>query len=54
MTELLSDYAIALDDRDPLPTLRGEFHVPVHDGAEQEYFCCNSLYLCNIFFIYSV
>ena len=44
MTDLFSDaHAAALDAADPLPTLRGEFHVPVHDGREQAYFVGNSL-----------
>ena len=44
MTDLFSDsYAQAQDANDPLPTLRGEFHIPVHDGHEQAYFCGNSL-----------
>ena len=44
MTELFSDsYAQAQDANDPLPTLRGEFHIPVHAGQEQAYFCGNSL-----------
>ena len=36
-------HAAALDAADPLPTLRGEFHVPLHDGEEQAYFVGNSL-----------
>jgi len=36
-------HAAALDASDPLPTLRGEFHVPLHDGREQAYFVGNSL-----------
>jgi kynureninase len=44
LTDLFSpDHARALDAADPLPTLRGEFHVPRHDGAEQAYFVGNSL-----------
>jgi len=44
MTDLISDtHARALDDRDPLPTLRGEFHIPMHGVTEQAYFCGNSL-----------
>lgn len=44
MTDILSDeYALARDAADPLSALRGEFHVPPHDGAEQAYFCGNSL-----------
>lgn len=44
MTELHSiDHARALDAADPLPTLRGEFHIPQHDGGDQAYFVGNSL-----------
>ncbi|GAB3725981.1 kynureninase [Luteimonas pelagia] len=44
MTDLFSDaHARALDAGDPLPTLRGEFHVPCRDGVEQAYFVGNSL-----------
>jgi len=44
VTDLFSDsYAQAQDAIDPLPTLRGEFHIPVHAGHEQAYFCGNSL-----------
>ena len=44
MTDLLFDHhAIARDASDPMPSLRGEFHVPLHDGVEQAYFCGNSL-----------
>ncbi|HEX5756876.1 MAG TPA: kynureninase [Arenimonas sp.] len=44
MTDLFSpDHANALDAHDPLPTLRGEFHIPKHDGREMAYFCGNSL-----------
>ena len=44
MTDLLSDsYAQAQDAIDPLRGLRNEFHIPLHDGAEQVYFCGNSL-----------
>ena len=44
MTDLFSDnYAQAQDANDPLPTLRGEFHIPLHDDREQAYFCGNSL-----------
>ena len=44
MTDLSNDaHARGLDDRDPLPTLRGEFHIPMHGDAEQAYFCGNSL-----------
>ncbi|KGM57295.1 kynureninase [Lysobacter arseniciresistens ZS79] len=37
------DHARALDAADPLPTLRAEFHVPMHGDAEQAYFVGNSL-----------
>ncbi|NZA27548.1 kynureninase [Luteimonas sp. SJ-92] len=37
------DHAHALDRADPLRALRAQFHVPLHDGAEQAYFCGNSL-----------
>ena len=41
MSDLFTDtHALALDDRDPLPTLRGEFHLPLHDGAADCSFCC--------------
>jgi kynureninase len=44
VTDPFSDnYARAQDANDPLPTLRGEFHIPLHDGREQAYFCGNSL-----------
>ena len=44
MTDLFSDqYAQEQDACDPLPTLRDEFHIPLHDGREQAYFCGNSL-----------
>ena len=49
MTDLLSDaHALALDAADPLSALRSDFHVPKwndprHEGAEQAYFCGNSL-----------
>ena len=44
MTDLSSDaYASAQDAADPLRALRDEFHIPLHDGAEQAYFCGNSL-----------
>ncbi|MFD0738083.1 kynureninase [Lysobacter koreensis] len=36
-------HANALDAADPLPTLRGEFLIPRHDGAEMAYFVGNSL-----------
>jgi len=44
MTDLFSDdYARAQDAADPLRDLRDEFHIPLHDGIEQAYFCGNSL-----------
>jgi kynureninase len=44
MTDLFSDeYALARDAADPLSALRGEFHLPRHEGIEQAYFCGNSL-----------
>ena len=44
MTDLYSEHhALALDAADPLPTLRDEFLLPRHGGAEQAYFCGNSL-----------
>jgi kynureninase len=44
MTDLFSDgYAGAQDAADPLRGLRDEFHIPLHAGAEQAYFCGNSL-----------
>ena len=44
MSQLFDDdYASALDAADPLQALRGEFHIPRHDGREQAYFCGNSL-----------
>src|SRR5690606_18099958 len=36
-------HARALDERDPLPTLRDEFHVPRFGDGEQAYFVGNSL-----------
>jgi kynureninase len=44
MTDLHSDdYAQAQDAADPLRALRDEFHIPLHGGIEQAYFCGNSL-----------
>jgi kynureninase len=44
MTDHFSDaYAEAQDARDPLRNFRDEFHIPLHDGVEQAYFCGNSL-----------
>ncbi len=41
---LLSDnHAAAQDAADSLRAYRDEFHIPRHDGAEQAYFCGNSL-----------
>ncbi len=36
-------HAAALDAADPLASLRNEFLIPQHGGAEQAYFCGNSL-----------
>ncbi|MCC8363411.1 kynureninase [Lysobacter sp. A6] len=38
-----ADRARALDAADPLRDFRNEFHIPVHAGAPQAYFCGNSL-----------
>ena len=44
MTDLYADdHARRLDATDPLPSLRAQFLLPRHDGAEQAYFCGNSL-----------
>ena len=44
MSDLYSDeHARALDDADPLRDFRGQFLIPRHGGAEQAYFCGNSL-----------
>ena len=44
MTDLLSEaHALALDAADPLRDFRDRFHIPTHDGADQRYFCGNSL-----------
>ncbi|MEO6264023.1 MAG: kynureninase [Luteimonas sp.] len=44
MTDLFSDsYVQQQDAADPLRGLRDEFHIPLHGGAEQAYFCGNSL-----------
>ena len=44
MTEPYSDaHALAEDAADPLRALRAEFLIPGHAGAEQAYFCGNSL-----------
>ncbi|WP_166207512.1 kynureninase [Cognatiluteimonas telluris] len=37
------DYARAQDQADPLRDLRSQFHIPLHEGGEQAYFCGNSL-----------
>jgi len=37
------DHAAALDAADPLRGLRDEFLIPQHEGADQAYFCGNSL-----------
>ena len=44
MSELFSDdYARKQDSADPLSALRREFHIPLHNGTGQAYFCGNSL-----------
>ena len=44
MSDLFSDaYALAQDASDPLRALRAQFHIPLHAGDEQAYFCGNSL-----------
>jgi kynureninase len=44
MSDLFSDaHAASQDASDPLRTLRDEFHIPLHAGIEQAYFCGNSL-----------
>lgn len=44
MSDLYSnDYADTQDAGDPLRSLRNAFHIPLHDGVEQAYFCGNSL-----------
>ena len=44
MIDLQSDqHAAAQDAADPLRAFRDEFHIPKHDGADQAYFCGNSL-----------
>ncbi len=42
-TPATDEHARALDAADPLSALRDEFHLPHHAGAEQAYFCGNSL-----------
>lgn len=41
--DLSETHALALDAADPLRGFRGEFLIPQHEGAEQRYFCGNSL-----------
>jgi len=36
-------WAQAQDAADPLRGFRDQFHIPLHDGAPQAYFCGNSL-----------
>jgi kynureninase len=44
MSDLFSDaHAASQDASDRLRTLRDEFHIPLHAGIEQAYFCGNSL-----------
>ncbi|QSX77448.1 kynureninase [Agrilutibacter solisilvae] len=44
MTDITApQHALALDAADPLSRLRDEFLIPAHDGADQAYFCGNSL-----------
>src|SRR6187402_1403956 len=44
MNEVFSEtYGQAQDAADPLRIFRDEFHIPQHDGANQAYFCGNSL-----------
>jgi len=44
MTDLFSDEAAhALDAANSLGVSRKDFHIPLHDGTEQAYFCGNSL-----------
>ena len=44
MTDLFTDdYARAQDAADPVRGFRDQFHIPLHDGAPQAYFCGNSL-----------
>ncbi len=44
MTDLFSDaHASARDAADPLREFRDAFHIPLHEGVEQAYFCGNSL-----------
>ena len=44
MTDLFSDaHASARDSTDPLREFRDAFHIPLHEGVQQAYFCGNSL-----------
>jgi kynureninase len=44
MTDLFSDaHASTRDAADPLREFRDAFHIPLHKGVEQAYFCGNSL-----------
>lgn len=44
MTDPYSDdHAATRDAADPLRGFRDEFHIPLHDGVPQAYFCGNSL-----------
>lgn len=44
MTDIFSDdHAAARDAADPLRGFRDEFHIPLHGGVPQAYFCGNSL-----------
>jgi kynureninase len=43
MHESFAARAAALDASDPLAGFRNEFHMPQHAGADQAYFCGNSL-----------
>jgi kynureninase len=44
MTDLFSDaHASARDATDPLREFRDAFHIPLHMGTQQAYFCGNSL-----------
>ena len=36
-------WVAAQDAADPLRAFRDEFHLPLHDGTPQAYFCGNSL-----------
>jgi kynureninase len=43
MEPFSDEYAAARDAADPLRAFRDEFHLPLHDGAQQAYFVGNSL-----------